>query len=71
MRFLGADLLAQRGLTAYRLAAQSGGRIAQRTAYRIAKGEKQALDPDEMAALCDVLGVTPADLFEYRPRKAG
>lgn len=69
MRFLGADLLKARGMTPYRLAADSGGRIAQRTAYRIASGEKQALEPEEMAALCDALGVTPAELYEYR--KAG
>lgn len=69
MRFLGPELLKARGVTAYRLAAESGGRIPQRTAYRIASGEKQALEPAEMAALCDVLGVTPAELYEYR--KAG
>lgn len=59
-----ADLMEERGVTPYRLAAASGGRIAQRTAYRLANREKAALYPEEIAALCDVLGVGLAELFE-------
>jgi DNA-binding Xre family transcriptional regulator len=64
-----ADLMAARGMTAYRLAADSGGRISQRTAYRLANNEKAALYAEEIAALCDILEVTPGDLFEYAPVK--
>lgn len=59
-----SDLLKEQAITAYRPAAESGGRISQRSAYRIAEGEKVALYPEEIAALCDVLHVEPADLFE-------
>ena len=45
-------------------AAESAGRISQRSAYRIAEGGKAALYPDEIAALCDILHVEPGDLFE-------
>ena len=58
----------ERGMTAYRLAADSGGRISQRTAYRLADEEKAALYPEEIAALCDILGVEPGDLFDRKNR---
>lgn len=66
VKLLVAELMEQRGITAYRLAADSGGRISQRTAYRLANQEKAALYPEEIAALCDILEVDPADLFEFK-----
>jgi DNA-binding Xre family transcriptional regulator len=66
-----AALMQERGITAYALARDSHGRISRRTAYRLAAEEKAALYPEEIAALCDVLDVEPADLFEFKPgRKA-
>jgi DNA-binding Xre family transcriptional regulator len=63
-----AALMRERDMTAYRLAADSGGRISQRTAYRLAGEEKAALYPEEIAALCDIFDVEPGELFE---RKVG
>jgi len=71
VRLLVSDLMEKRGMTAYRLAKDSGGRIRQRTAYRLAQGEKAALYPEEIAALCDMLDVEPGDLFERVPEKRG
>jgi DNA-binding Xre family transcriptional regulator len=66
-----AALMRARDLTAYALARDSGGRISRRTAYRLANEEKAALYPEEIAALCDILGVEPGELFEYVPETKG
>jgi DNA-binding Xre family transcriptional regulator len=58
--------MAERNVTAYRLAADSGGRISQSTAYRLADGTKESLRLEEIAALCDVLEVDPGQLFELK-----
>ena len=67
------DLMRQADMTAYRLAAESGGRISRRTAYRLSVGEKETLRLEELAALCDVFGLTNVgELFELRQgRRAG
>jgi DNA-binding Xre family transcriptional regulator len=62
-------LMDKAGITAYRLAADSGGRISRRTAYRLSRGEKAGLYPEEIAALCDVLDVQPGELFEVTKGK--
>lgn len=62
----------QAGMTAYRLAAVSEGRISQRTAYRLSKGEKAALYPDEIAALVDIFGLGDVgELFELKRGRNG
>lgn len=58
-----ADLLAKREMTAYQLSKLSEGRIAMRTAYRLANGEVERLSSATVAALCDVLKCKPGDLF--------
>jgi DNA-binding Xre family transcriptional regulator len=78
MRLRIPELLEERGLTAYHLAQQSGGRISQRIAYRYVElgGRVKCFDANIMDALCDVLGVEPNELFERerpksRSRKRG
>lgn len=61
--------MAEAGITAYALSRDSKGRIRQRTAYRLSKGDKAALYPDEIAALCDIFGVTPGELFDFKAGK--
>jgi DNA-binding Xre family transcriptional regulator len=64
MRLRVAEILRQRGMTAYALARSSGGRISRSVAYRLIQGNKQSIRLAELEALCDVLGVGPAELFE-------
>ena len=61
-----AELLAERATTPYLVAKASGGRIGVRTMYRLAErnGRLKSFDSDVVDALCDVLGVTPGELFE-------
>ena len=57
----------QAGMTAHRLAAQSEGRISRRTAYRLSRGQKAGLYPEEIAALVDIFELKDVgDLFELR-----
>jgi DNA-binding Xre family transcriptional regulator len=58
------ELLAKRGLTPYALAKTLEGRVSRSAVYRMAAGDKVALGLDEIAGLCDALGVEPGDLFE-------
>lgn len=60
------ELMAARGLTAYQLAKQSGGRISISTAYRLVEkeGRLETFGAEIMEALCDVLGVEPSQLLE-------
>jgi|JI7StandDraft_1071085.scaffolds.fasta_scaffold310831_1 DNA-binding Xre family transcriptional regulator len=69
MRLRLPELLRARGLTAYALAARSGGRISESTAYRLIEmeGRLQTFGADILAALCDVLEVEPGELFERIP----
>ncbi|WP_434478486.1 helix-turn-helix domain-containing protein [Gemmatimonas sp.] len=66
MRLRLPELLHARGLTAYKLAALSGGRISESTAYRLvdADGRLQTYGAQILDALCEVLEVEPGDLFE-------
>jgi DNA-binding Xre family transcriptional regulator len=63
------ELMKKQGVSAPDLWRDSAGRIGRRTAYRIANGEKDTLYLEEIAALCDLLGVEPGDLFERRQGK--
>ena len=69
MKLRVAELMAERGLTAYALARDSGGRISRSTAYRLMDGTKDVLRIEEIAALCEVLNVAPSDLFKQEPVK--
>lgn len=74
MRVRIPELMHERGLTAYKLAALSGGRISESTAYRLMQfeGNLQTFGAEILEALCDVLEVEPGELFERAtpPRKA-
>lgn len=72
MRFRVPQLLRERGLTAYVLATRSGGRISMSTAYYFARtGTFRCLKPDQLDALCEILGVEPGELFEHGRRRRG
>ena len=53
-------------LTPYAVARASNGRINESTLYRLVRAEGRVglFNADLCEALCDVLGVRPADLFE-------
>jgi DNA-binding Xre family transcriptional regulator len=59
-------------LTPYAAAKASGGRINQVTLYRLvrAQGRVQNFNAELCEALCQVLGVQPADLFELDTEKS-
>lgn len=67
MRVQIPELLQRRGLTAYALAARSGGRISESTAYRLVsvEGRLDTFGADILAALLEVLDVTPNVLFGF------
>lgn len=71
MRIRLPELLEERGLTAYAVAQQSGGRIEQSGLYRLMRkrGKVRYIDADLMEALCDVLGVEPGDLLEREGKR--
>lgn len=72
MRLRLPELLEARELTAYALAKQSDGRITRSLAYRLVsdRGTFKCLRPEQLEALCDLLEVSPGELFERaRPRK--
>ena len=66
MRLRLPELLDHRGMSAYALAKRSKGRISMSTAYRMSRlsGRVQTFDAELLEALCDVLSVDPAELFE-------
>lgn len=72
------ELLAEREMTYLDLAAQSAGRISRSTAHRLtmmsARDSSEPVklfDSAILAALCDVLAVTPGELFEKPPTARG
>lgn len=69
MRLRLPELLTERELTPYAVAKQSNGRISESTLYRLARdnGRVKLFAADLCDALCDVLGITPAELFEHEP----
>jgi DNA-binding Xre family transcriptional regulator len=66
MRIRFPELLKERGLTAYAVARDSGGRISLSTIYRLKErdGRLDTFAADMLEALCDVFDVTPGDLLE-------
>lgn len=73
MRLRLPELLRARGITAYALAARSGGRISESTAYRLIEMEGclQTFGADILSALCDVLEVEPGESFERATVQSG
>lgn len=72
MRVRLPELFTHRGLTAYAVAQQSGGRISTSVLYRLLRTEGRAryLDAELLDALCDVLGVGPGELLEQEAPRA-
>lgn len=66
MRLRIPELFEEKGKTPYRVALESGDRISMSTAYRLRreKGKLDTYKSQILDALCDVLDVTPAELFE-------
>lgn len=73
MRLRIPELLKARGLTPYSFAKAMSGRISASTAYRIVEkqGKLANFDAEMLEALCDVLGVKPAELFERDRTRSG
>lgn len=66
MRLRIRELLTEKGMTPYKLARLSGGRISLSTLYRIlrANGRAPTFESKLLDAICDVLGVGPGELLE-------
>lgn len=66
MRVRLAELMKERGMTAYAVAKESDGRVSTSALYRLLRknGRVQLLDVDLLEALCDVLDVGPGELLE-------
>jgi DNA-binding Xre family transcriptional regulator len=75
MRMRIPELFAEKKLSPYRVSLDSNGRISMSTAYRLkrVKGRLDTYKNDMIEALCDILDVTPGELFERdKPkRRAG
>lgn len=74
MRFRLAEVLEERGWTAYRLAKEveeGGGDLTMRAAYRLARpgAAVRRVDLDVLDVLCRVLKTTPGELLEYSADK--
>ena len=66
------EILAERGLTAYRLATmatEAGYSLTVRAAYRLADPahDLRRLDLDTLNAVCNVLGLKAGDMLEVIP----
>jgi len=61
-----AEILEERGMTAYALVKAAGGRIDMSQAYRLVRrrGRVRYLDTELLDTLCDVLDVEPGELLE-------
>jgi DNA-binding Xre family transcriptional regulator len=68
MPFRLAEILVQQRTNAYRLAKQLEGKVSRASVYRMASGDKVKLSPEEVAAVCEALDVTPNDLFGWTKR---
>lgn len=66
MRLRLPELLDERDLTPYAVAKRSAGRIDPSSLYRLVRqrGQVQNFSGQLLEALCDVLGVEPAELLE-------
>jgi DNA-binding Xre family transcriptional regulator len=66
MRLRIPELFEEKGITPYRVSRDSGARISLATIYRLkrTRGRLDTYKSRMLDALCDVLDVTPAELFE-------
>jgi DNA-binding Xre family transcriptional regulator len=66
MRLRIRELLKEKGMTPYKLARLSEGRISLSTLYRILRADGQAptFESKLLDAVCDVLEVKPGELLE-------
>ncbi len=66
MRLRLPELLSERSLTPYAVARDSGGRINESTLYRLvrAEGRVDLFSAELCQALCEVLKIGPAELFQ-------
>ena len=71
MRLRFPELLNDTGMTAYEVAAKSGGRISRSWAYRAKKlrGKLGTFGAVEIEALCDVFNLPLEELFERDKKK--
>lgn len=69
IRFRLADILDERGWTAYRLVQESG--LPKGVVYRLVKAEGGAtrVDLGTLDTLCRTLRIQPGDLLEYAPQR--
>lgn len=73
MRLRLPELLEEHDVTAYELAKRSGGRLDMSTLYRLTRkrGVVRYLDMELAQALCDTLGIEPAELLERDGKRKG
>jgi DNA-binding Xre family transcriptional regulator len=73
MRLRIPELFAEKGVSPYRVSVESGNRISLSTVYRLKRrnGRIETYKNDMLEALCDVLGVSPGELFERdKPKRS-
>jgi DNA-binding Xre family transcriptional regulator len=65
------ELLAERGLTGYRLSVATGGRVSMSTVYRWvrARGRVQTVDTGLLEAICDALNASIGDVLELEGKR--
>jgi putative transcriptional regulator len=61
------ELLAERGLTFYRLAKETG--ISHSALWKLRHGELRAMRFDYLDRICRALGCQPGDVLAYRPER--
>jgi DNA-binding Xre family transcriptional regulator len=70
MRLRVAEIMREQGLTTYALHQKVQGVISRSSLYRMVDDPKRAhLATVEIAALCEVLGVSPNELYDYKPKR--
>lgn len=72
MRMRLPELLEERKMTAYELSKRSEGRITLSTIYRLVRqqGRVRYIDAEVAQAICDVLEIPPARLFDHQNGRA-
>jgi DNA-binding Xre family transcriptional regulator len=69
MRLRFPELFTETGVNPYRLSTRSGNRISLSTAYRLkrVRGVLETYRSAMLDAICDVMEVTPAEIWEREP----
>lgn len=69
MRLRFPELFTETGVNPYRLSRDSNKRISLSTAYRLKRvgGKLHTYKSDMLDAICDVMGVSPAEIWEREP----